>query len=250
MRAAALAFVLYTAFLVGCAPASVLAWALTSATKGVATLEDARGGLWQGEADALVIVDPSGKPRRYERVRWEWLGSRLISGELALRFQVADIHLRGAGRLALGPDGPQLGHVALRMPASSLSAYIPKLSLAAPSGEIVIQGEEFVIGKDKLRGVATVQWRNAASALSGASPFGEYQALIAGAGSRAEFRVTTLSGALRLEGRGAWSPAEALYFKGTAQATAERRVELTGLLDLLGPDHGSGVHQVDFSVGR
>ena len=250
MRAAAFAFVLYAALLVVSAPASLLAWALTAGTKGVAILENARGGLWRGEANALVIVDPSGKPHRYERVRWEWLGSRLVSGELALRFQVTDIHLRAAGRLALGPDGPQLGHVALRMPASSLSPYIPRLSLAVLSGEIVIQAEEFVIGKDQLHGVATVQWRNAATALGGASPFGDYQAFIAGTGPRAEFRVTTLSGALHLEGRGAWSPAEALSFKGTAKATAERRAELTGLLNLLGPDRGTGVHEVDFPVRR
>ena len=139
MRAAGLALLLYAASLAFSAPAFVLAWALEAATNGVATLEGAHGSLWRGRATSLVIFDRLGGAHRYEKLNWEWLGAPWAGGEPGLRIEIDDARLRGAGRITPRMNGLRVDDATIRLPASSLAAYLPALSRTALSGEISVQ---------------------------------------------------------------------------------------------------------------
>jgi len=192
MRAAGLALLLYTASLVFSAPASVLAWVVAAATDGVATLEGTQGSLWRGQATSLVILDRLGGVHRYEKLNWQWLAVPMVAGEPALRIEIDDPKLRGAGRITLRMNGLRVDDATIRMPASSLAAYWPALSRAAMSGEISVR----------------------------------------------------VSGALRVEGRGASSREQGWSFEGIARGLPSNTAGLTELLRLLGPDVGGGAYRI------
>ena len=247
MRAAALALLLYFASLVLSAPASFLAWALAAATNGVATLEGTQGSVWRGQATSLVILDRLGGTHRYKKLNWEWLGVPLVAGEPALRIEVDDPKLRGAGRITPRMNGLRIGHATMRLPASSLAAYWPALSRAALSGQISVQTEGFILARELLAGTARIAWRDVGSAWSDAKPLGEYRAQVSGVGASAAFQVETVSGPLRVEGRGAWSGSQGLSFEGTARGLPSDTAGLTELLRLLGPDLGGGTYRIRFT---
>ena len=247
-RVATLALVLYVGFLVASAPASLLSWALSLATNGVLVLERPQGGAWQGNADALAVTDRSRRVHRYERLRWDFLGSRLFRGEIAARVQIEDPNLRGAGKVALTLHRVRLSEAAFESPAASLIGYFPALALGKLSGTLSLNTAEFVLGRDDVAGEATIAWRNAGSALTNVSPLGEYVARVTGAAKRAEIRVDTIEGVLRIEGRGKWSLKEGLLFDGTARAAPQHQADLAELLKLLGPDRGGAVHQIKITA--
>ena len=95
----------YLWFLATCAPASLLGWALADSTNRTVTLESPGEGFWHGHARRVRIVDSRGRASSYEQLRWEWLGTRLVMGELAFRIHVADPKLRGTAQIAWKADG-------------------------------------------------------------------------------------------------------------------------------------------------
>jgi len=238
-KVAALALVFYVAFLVATAPATVLAWAL--AAIGTAVLESPEGSIWRGHASAVVIADASGSVRRYQRLSWKWSG--LSPG---LQLQIEAPGLRGAGRVSFTVDGIRLEDIAVRMPASAVVEYIPALSRVGLSGEFSFASKRLIWDGTNLKGVATIDWHDAASMLYDVNPLGDYRAHIVKMGTQIDFSVETLGGALRVRGRGSWSETGRLSFEGTAHADGASRAALADLLRALGPDRGGAVHQVKF----
>lgn len=244
-RMGLLALLLYVAFLVMNAPAAVLAWAIAAATEGVANLDHAQGGLWNGQA-TLVIADDSGIAHRFERLRWDWLGARVMAGELALRIEIEDPKLHGGARVALCVEGLRASGAAFQLAASALADYTRRRFPAALTGDLSIRSEEFSFRNASYRGAVTMELRNAASAQSSLRPLGQYRALVVGAGPHVEFRVNTLEGALRIEGGGTWSRTDGLNFSGSARAIPAYKTELAQLLSIFGPDR-AGEHSIRFS---
>ena len=248
LRVAILALVLYVSFLIAAAPASVLGWALAYSTDGAVKLERAEGSVWSGRAAALLVERP-GRLLRYEGLAWEWDAASLAANEFAMQLRVEDPHLRGIGRVAPRFDGVHVSNALFKLPASSLAAYLPVLGARRLSGEVTFQSTGFTFSKDRFVGVATVEWRDAATTLSSVRPLGDYRALVAGTGARTDFELQTVRGALRVEGHGTWSAREPpVAFRGTARAGKEHSVELAELLNLLGPDRGGGTHRIDFGM--
>ena len=97
---------------------------------------------------------------------------------------------------------------------------------------------------------AVLQWHKAASKLWAVSPLGEYLANISGGRLAGEFHIETLSGALRVQGNGAWNSAAGMKFEGTADAADGRRIELAEMLDQVGTDQGGGMRRLSFSRMR
>jgi len=246
----AVALLLYGIFLVACAPASVLASALTYWTKGVISLEGAQGSVWRGHAAALVIAGPAGRALRFEGLRWEWVRELGSASEPAFRLNLDGRPLQGLARVAFGTRGIRVGDAAFTAPASALAAYVPQLSTAGLSGELSLASDEFTFGDNDFGGAASVQWRNAATALTTGGPLGEYRAIVSGTGAGAELRIETVDGALRVEARGAWSPKRGLSLDGIAWAVADRRAELSKVLSMVGPERENGVHRLGFGGDR
>ena len=90
------------------------------------------------------------------------------------------------------------------------------------------------------------EWRadvlELSSAVSTVRPLGSYrlQGTLAGPAGPA-LTLTTLSGDLRLEGRGGWRGGR-FWFDGLAQAAPERLDALSNLLNLLGRRDGARAH--------
>ena len=248
-RVAALASLLYGAFLLASTPASVVAWVLASSTTGIVTLEGARGGLWHGHAATLVVLSGSGSAQRFERLRWEWLGSRLIAGELAFRIEIEDPKLSGVGRFALHTGGVRVNDAALRFPASLPAAQVSALSEAALSGEFLVETKEFDLDKENFNGSAAILWHRAASTLSSVRPLGSYRAVVTAAGPQIEIRIETIGeGALHVEGHGTWSRGEGPSFDGVARPKPDAGEKLADLLRYLGPALSDGSHKL--RIGR
>jgi hypothetical protein len=74
------------------------------------------GGLWNGQA-TLVIAEDSGIAHRFERLRWDWLGARVMAGELALRIEIEDPKLHGGARVALCVEGLRASGAAFQLAA-------------------------------------------------------------------------------------------------------------------------------------
>ena len=233
---------LYVAFLVASAPASVLAWALAAMTNGVVTVAGVQGSVWHGHALALIVSIRPSSVHRFEQLRWNWLGTRLVAGELAYRIKIEDRALHGATTIALSSEGVRADDATFRLPAASASVYLPQLAAASFSGDVSLQSEQFLFSQNAYRGVATVEWRNAASTLSDVRPLGEYRVRVTGRGPQMEFSLITLGGALHLEGLGTWSQREGFFFKGDAQADAANQSRLIGLLRSIGKDSGKGAY--------
>jgi general secretion pathway protein N len=239
-----LASLLYIGFLAALTPASVLAWVLSSATDGGAMLEGTEGRFWRGEARALVIVDTTGAALRIERPQWEWRLGRMLTGNLDARLRLAGLLLRGECEVSLGLRSMRLSHARFELPASSLAAYQPGLAPAGLSGQVLVQAEDFLFADKGAAGSASIVWRNAGSAWSSVNPLGEYRVRVTARATRAHFQVETISGVLRVEGRGEWSETDGLSFDGRAHGEASSTAELKGLLQKLGPDLGDSEHQL------
>ena len=240
------AFALYAAFLFVYAPVSLPASALSYWTHGAVRLEHPRGSAWHGNAAAVSIVDRSGRTYRFERLEWQWLASRLMTGEFVLQIVIDDPKVRGSGRITIGPDGVRAREATFRMPVSAFEPYVPLFSRARLSGEIMLHSKEFTFDGGASKGVVTVQLRNAANAQSSAPPLGEYRALVAGAGRGIEFQIETVNGALHVQGRGTWASGEGLAFDGIAESSQERRADLEELLSQAGSNQGGGKYRLKF----
>lgn len=234
------------------APARWAATALQRASAGQLLLVDARGTLWAGSA--LVVLSGGPGSRQASalpgRLHWtlgiapgDWRALQLalrqaccITDTLRLRVEP------GLGRLRISlpaQPGP-LG----QWPASWLGG------LGAPFNTLRLSGlaqlgaaglaVEWVQGRWRIAGQATLELQGMASALAPVDPLGSYRLVLSGGGGSAVALVElqTLQGPLRLSGSGQWHGA-GLRFRGQAQADPGSEALLNNLLNLLGQRQGA-----------
>ncbi|MDQ3040447.1 MAG: type II secretion system protein N, partial [Pseudomonadota bacterium] len=91
-----------------------------------------------------------------------------------------------------------------------------------------------------LRGSATMQWRNAGSALSPVSPLGGYEFRITAEGAAIRTVLHTLQGPLQLDGNGLWVTDGQSGFHTTARMPAELQSQLAPFLRLIAVERGDG----------
>jgi hypothetical protein len=231
-----LGVVVNAAFMIGTAPASVVAYLLAAATNSAVLLEGARGSAWTGRADAIVIRHPSIGTHHYERFGWQLSAGRLLVGDVAVRLWIDDRNLHGSATVSIRQREIHLRDATVQVPAASLAAYRPALSRAGLSGNVIVQAEELAFGEDGLDGAATISWLNAASTMSSMGPLGDYQALVRSANKHAEIQLGTINGVLQLDGRGTWSPSQGLLIHATAHtAEGNDRENIRMMLRLLEP---------------
>ena len=245
-RTVVFALLLYVAFLLATAPAALLSWGLSIASGGIAALERPEGSIWRGEAAALQIDEPSAGSRRYERIRWEWIATRLMSGEVAIAARIEDPSLRGSTELSIGAGRIRLRNANFEMPVSALGWYQPRISTAGLSGMLRLDSPDFAVRKGgTLEGAATVLWSEVGTSLSSVRPLGNFLVHIVGAGNSATFKIESFDGGpLRVTGEGTWSHARGISFAGSAQVRPGNEANLDSLLKLLGPQRGNGIYAV------
>lgn len=247
------------------APARWLADSVGAASQGRVQLVNARGTVWQGQAQ-LVLTGGTGSEDRAtlpSPVQWQLTPTWRHSGApgeasglvLALSVQApcctleplqAWLQPRWQGlRVSVAPhasEWPAELLTGLGTPWNTLQLQA-RLQLSTP-GLTLNLGPRSVQGQ----GQVTLDMLDTASRLSTLRPMGSYrllwQASMADPGQEgtaarpATLTLTTLQGALQLQGQGQWI-AGRLRFEGDAQASPGREDALANLMNILGRRQGA-----------
>jgi general secretion pathway protein N len=249
----------------GFAPARWLAQAVAEATDGKLQLPNARGTLWQGQADVLLTggTDSQDRAALPGGLQWTlsptWLSSAGGSppapgGVDAIKGPALAVHLHAPccttdGSLVVWLQ-PSWGGLTVGIPAHSSQWPATLLTgLGTPwntlqlQGTLALQTAGFTLDLSRQRwasqGSASLNVHNASSRLASLNPMGSYR-LQWDSGVRsddARLKLSTLSGALQLKGEGQWV-AGRLRFAGDAQASPGREEALANLLNILGRRQG------------
>jgi len=234
------------------APARWLATAAAAASHDHVRLLNARGTLWNGQADLLLTGGPGSLDRRALpgpvrwRVRPAWVG-----GGPALQVDLdARCCLTEPVALVLGlrQGGPVL---ALADHQSEWSAAL-LAGLGTPWNSVQLQGQMVLRtsglalrwqgGAPILQGELALDLLDAASSLATFRPLGSYRLrLFAPQPGLLTVELRTLGGDLAVTGDGHWSDGR-LRFRGTAQAHPEHVDALSNLLNVLGQRDGLRSH--------
>lgn len=220
------------------APATWADAMLQNVSGGRLQLADARGSLWSGSGQ-LLILDAAGRIGVARPLAWRWRPAALLRARL-----VCDVDFGAESRsfpVTLSWSRIELAHADITLPAVTLGYVAPKLASLELSGEVHLQVQDLAIGRHNVRGDATLQWIDAGSALSPVSPLGDYQLRLAGAGDGGRVTLTTLKGPLQLRGQGSWAAGSAPTFAVNAIVPPEYRQRLEPFLRLI------AVKQVDGS---
>lgn len=231
------------------APARWLANGVTSTTQGQLQLVNARGTVWNGQAD-LVLTGGEGSRSQTalpQGVQWR-LSPRLASGSpaLALRLMAPCCTPEPMDITLI----PRLGGAEVRI-ASSTSLWPAELlsGLGTPwntlrmEGQLALQTAGLSLrwdeGRTSLHGEAAVEALDLASRLSTLRPLGSYRMTMRADadGNTTTLDLQTLSGALKLQGAGRWVGGR-LRFEGVAEAAPEAEAALGNLLNIMGRRQG------------
>lgn len=231
------------------APARWLAQALNSATSGQLQLVNARGTVWQGQADLLLTGGAGSRSASAlpQGLRWR-LRPQWDSGTPAVGLHI-DAPCCTPQPIALVLR-PRWGGVELRV-AASRSQWPANLlvGLGTPwntlylESQLALQTEGLTLrwdqGRANLQGGLVIDAQDTASRLSRLRPLGSYRFELKAAadGHTATLNLSTLRGDLLLQGSGQWVGGR-LRFKGEAQAAAGREEALTNLLNIMGRRQG------------
>lgn len=254
MTRAFAAFGAFFAVLIGAGiylmPATWLDSAVQSQSRGVLSLGNPRGRVWEGSG-VLQAMLPRGEAITIDQVGWTVVLRELILGRI--RFSLHSIR---TGKLiadaTLGVSGLMFHSAQLELPASLLGALSPTLREAALSGQLVIKLRDFHLAHKHADGTADIVWNDAASGLVPIRPLGNYQIEIKGNASGLGCRISTINeAAMKLAGKCQQSAAQPFSIDATAEPSQMYRRELVPLLRVIGKEIRPGIYQlqVDPSIG-
>ena len=236
---ALLGAVLYLLFVVSVAPATWLAWGVARASRGVVTLSEPVGSVWNGQG-GLVIHSGITPPQSLGRVDWEINPAWLFAARLQAR-----VHVTGPDGDLSGSAGVSYDRVHLQNIKGSASprlvavVYSP-VSLFEPSGQFQVTSESLQIAASGITGTLQLTWQDAGFNLSDVNPLGDYRLHAQGAGNILQLKIETLKGALTINGQGEVNLGNKQFqFAGTAMPQT-RATELEPVLRMLGSDTGGG----------
>jgi general secretion pathway protein N len=234
----------FTLALIATAPATLVDAQLQDASDGRLRLAEARGTLWSG-AGLIEIRDERGRSGLVKPVIWRFLPFALLRARLAY-----EVELDPGSRpfpMALTSSGIELADADISLPAMALGKAIPKLAALGLTGDMHLQIPELVIGRSAVRGSATMQWRNASSALSPVSPLGGYELRISAEGAAIRTVLHTLQGPLQLDGNGTWIKGGQSGFHAIARMPAELKPQLAPFLRLIAVERGDGSFELQLN---
>jgi general secretion pathway protein N len=233
------------------APASWLARALASATDGHLLIVDTRGSIWTGSGMVVLTGgagsrDASALPGRLHwRMRPQGLGLQLsaqqeccVNGELRLHIQP------GLGRVAISVENR--ADWLVRLPAGVLAGLGTPWNTLQLGGSLRLSARELRLesaqGRWRQLGELHLDLLNLSSRVSTVAPLGSYRlSLMAEPSSpgTSTLQLSTLEGALLLNGAGTLSPGGKSRFQGEASAAPGREEALNNLLNIIGRRQGA-----------
>ena len=110
-----------------------------------------------------------------------------------------------------------------------------------PEGQLLLQSSAFVVqwaaGRWSWQGALQIDALDMASRLSTLRPMGSYRLRLQD-GSSSQLQLSTLQGALQLQGSGQWTGGK-WRFEGEASAAPDREEALANLLNIIGQRRGA-----------
>ncbi len=225
------------------APAQWLAQGVARASAGRVLLLQARGTVWTGSAQFALSGGPASRDRAALPGRVHW---RLRPGLRGVQLQLqADCCTAAPLQVQLRP---RWGGAAVRVqdqqsdwPAAVLAGLGAPWNSLQPQGRLVLRTQglqaAWAAGRLVLQGQAQLDLLDFSSRLATLRPLGSYRLLLQG-GEVPTLQLSTLDGALRLQGTGQWV-GQRLRFSGEASAAPERAAALDNLLNILGRRDGA-----------
>ncbi|MDO4905256.1 MAG: type II secretion system protein N [Lautropia sp.] len=234
------------------APASVADWGLKLATQGRVRLADTAGSVWQGQG-RVVLVDVAAEAERQRQGKSEMLPlpGVLIPGNVRWQIHVLPLFI---GRLQVQArhesmnqplevsgtfQSPRFSGGSIRLPDVSLARLGSPWSTVQPMAALAVSWQPFEIVEGKAKGLATVELRDVASALTPVRPLGAYRLEIDGRQDDVTLKMTSLEGPLRLTGDGVFNPRQGVRFTAWADVDESERLKLQPLVSLLGRRDGN-----------
>jgi general secretion pathway protein N len=234
--------------LIAFAPASWLAQAVLSASKGRVLLADARGTVWSGSAVAVLTGGPGSRDASALPGRLDWtVGLEGLALELKARHACClngtpSLLLRpGFGRVSvtLAPVAGWIGH----WPSAWLGGLGVPLNTLQLGGAVRLASPgltlESVQGRWRVDGRADVDLIDVSSRVSTLETLGSYRLTLSGdAAGPAQLNLSTQQGALQLSGNGTLGPG-GVRFRGEARAGSGDEAALANLLNIIGRRDGA-----------
>lgn len=240
--------------LIAFAPAGWLAAAIARASGEQLLLADARGTVWNGSAVAVLTGgrdsrDAAALPGRVQwTIGWRGLGLELRIAQTCCLGEPMVFALRpgfGTVRATLLPAARNPGGERGRWPAGWLAGLGTPWNTMQLGGELRLASPgfsiEWVQGRWRFDGRAQFELTGASSRLSTLDTLGSYRFSIAGdpaSPGTSTLTLTTLDGALQLNGNGTWSAA-GVRFRGEASAAPGQEAALDNLLNIIGRRSGA-----------
>ncbi len=243
-----LGVVLFSVFFLTALPAWLIPWGLKKTQLNQLIINDATGSFWNGKASGhadIAVPNSAAYKLKLDQISWSWRPSRLLAGELAWGIAAENKSAKFTGIVGASFGGYSLRSVKLDAPAQLIADIYPPAALLNPDGKLQLSSEDFKFSKNNFSGKAQLDWRGAAVSMSPVKPLGEYRALINATGVVADVQLTTVSGVLKLNGKGNWTAKDGLRFSGTAQADAAQAANIDPLLQLMGKPAVNGVYALE-----
>lgn len=232
----------YAVCLVATAPATLVDAVLTETSDGRLRLAEAQGTIWSG-AGQIEVRDADARNGIAKSLAWRALPESLWRGQLVCEF-ILDQTAKPF-RIALSPSRIELAEADIELPAAVLGIAAPKLAPLQLTGEAHLHIVSLRADRNEVRGIATLQWLGAGSALTPVSPLGDYELRVEGDGPAMHALLRTLRGPLQLEGSGTWTTGRNPLFHATARVPPQHLQQLAPLLRLIAVERSPGLFELE-----
>lgn len=232
----------YAVCLIATAPATLVDAILQETSKGKLGLAEARGTIWSG-AGQIEIRDADSRNGIAKNLEWRVLVESLLRARL-----ICEIVLDQSSkpfRVALSPSRLEVAEADIDLPAAVLGIAAPKLAPLRLTGDARLHLAAIVLSRSDVRGIGTLQWMSAGSALTSVSPLGDYELRIEGDGAQLRGLLRTLRGPLQLDGSGSWTNGRNPVFHATARVPPPYRQQLSPLLRLIAVQRSEGIFELE-----
>lgn len=241
--------ILFLLFFLTALPAWLIPWTLKKTQYNQIVINNSSGSLWNGKASGQAEIPIPASPAyilQLDQINWSWKPARLFAGEIAWDVLLQNKSAKFIGAVGLGFGGVSLSAAQAEAPAHMITDIFPAAALIKPEGKLQLSTDGFSLGKNSFSGKAQLDWRGAEVVMSPVKPLGEYRALINATGSAADLQLSTLSGALKLNGKGNWTLKDGARFSGTAQSDPAQAANIDPLLQLMGKPAVNGAYPLDW----
>ncbi|HEV8645555.1 MAG TPA: type II secretion system protein N [Burkholderiales bacterium] len=240
----AIGLFVYVVAAIATAPARLVDSGLQRASNGRLRLVEAQGTLWSGSGQ-IEIRDTGGRTGVAKSLAWRVVPESLLRGRLVCEVQLDQSTKRFPVTISLSRI--ELANADISLPAAVLGLGVPKLAPLGLTGDVLIHVASLSIARNEMEGNATLQWRAAGSTLTPVSPLGDYEIRLDGEGMMLHAFLRTISGPLRLDGKGSWTHGDSPAFLAMARVLPPHQQQLAPLLRQIAVERGEGSFELQLN---